>query len=296
MKIIAFDIGGTYIKYGICNEKYKFIEEHKIPTEAKKGGQKLVEKIIDIIESYDKIDRIAISTAGQVDSKNGIILYSTDNIPYYTGMMIKKIIENKTNIPTYVENDVNAAALGEAHFGSAKGVDNFICLSYGTGIGGAIYLNGKLFKGTNSCAAEFGHIITHYGGKQCSCGNEGCYECYASAKALTDAVNKISKTKLDGIQIFEKENFEKPEIRSEVDKWIDEIIIGLINIIYTFNPTKIILGGGIMNEDYIIDLIDRKIYSKLMDSYKEVDIVRSKLGNKAGILGAAWGAVNLTNK
>lgn len=293
MKILTFDIGGTFVKYGVCNEKFKFIEKHKIPTEAKKGGQKLIEKIIEIIESYSDIDRIAISTAGQVNSNDGIVLYSTDNIPYYTGMMVKKIIENRTNIPTYVENDVNAAALGEAHFGAGKGVENFICLSYGTGIGGAIYLNGKLFKGSNSCAGEFGHIITHYGGKQCTCGNEGCYECYASAKALTDAVNKISKKQLDGIQIFQKENFEKPEIRSEIDKWIDEIIIGLINIIYTFNPTKIILGGGIMNEDYIIDLIDRKIFSKLMDSYKDVDIVRSKLGNEAGMLGAAWGAVNL---
>ena len=292
MRILTFDIGGTFIKYGVCNEKFEFLEDHKVPTEAKKGGQKLVEKIIGIIEEYDNIDRVAISTAGQVDSENGIIVYSTDNIPYYTGMMVKKLIENKTGIPTFVENDVNSAALGEAHFGAAKGEDNFICLTYGTGIGGAIYINGNLFKGSSCSAGEFGHIITHYGGKQCTCGSEGCYECYASARALTEAVNKISNEPLDAIQMFSPENFAKPEIRSEIDKWIDEIIIGLINIIYTFNPSKIVLGGGIMNEDYIIDLIDRKIYNKIMASFRNVDIVRSRLGNKAGMLGAAWGAVN----
>ena len=118
MRILAFDIGGTNIKYASCDEKFNLTDRHTVPTEAQKGGQELVQKIICIIESYENIDRIAISTAGQVDSENGIVVYSTDNIPYYTGMMVKKIIENKTNIPTFVENDVNAFALGEARFGA----------------------------------------------------------------------------------------------------------------------------------------------------------------------------------
>ncbi len=293
MRILAFDIGGTFIKYGIVNDSFEFEEIHKIPTDAHKGGQVLIEKVIDIIEQYDNIDRIGISTAGQVDSENGIVVYSTDNIPYYTGMTVKKLIENRTSIPTFVENDVNAAAIGEAVFGAAKNYDDFICLTYGTGIGGAIYLNGEIYKGSRSSAGELGHMIVHAGGKQCTCGGEGCYECYASANALLSAVNKIAPKPLDGFQIFEKQNFEKPEIRSEIDKWIDEIILGLINIIYIFNPSLIVLGGGIMNEDYIIDLIDRKIYSKLMDNYKNVNIVRARNGNKSGLLGVAYKASEL---
>ena len=293
MRILTFDIGGTYVKYGIVNENFEIVEKHKFPTEAKQGGQKLIEKVISIIESYEDIDRVAVSTAGQVDSENGIVVYSTGNIPYYTGMMVKKMIENKTGIPTFVENDVNSAALGEAHFGAAKGFSNFICLTYGTGIGGAIYINNELYKGSSSSAGELGHIITHAGGKQCTCGGEGCYECYASAKALIEAVNNVSDTPLDAVQIFEKSNFEKPEIRSEIDKWVDEIIIGLMNVIYTFNPPLIVIGGGIMNEDYIIDLIDRKIYNRLMDNFKDVNIVRSKMGNDAALLGAAYAASNL---
>lgn len=293
MKILAFDIGGTNIKYALCNEGFIITDKHTIPTEAEKGGQYIISKIISIIEEYDAIDRIAISTAGQVDSKNGIVVYSTDNIPYYTGMMVKKIIENKTGILTFVENDVNAFALGEAQFGAAKGKSDFLCLTYGTGIGGALYLDNKLYKGMGSSAGEFGHIITHAGGKQCTCGGEGCYECYASTQALVKAVNKSTASNLDAFQIFEKENFQKPEIRSVIDKWIDEMIIGLINIIYVFNPPLIVLGGGIMNEDYVIDLIDRKIYKMLMVNFKDVNIVRSKLGSDAALLGVASEAAKL---
>ena len=144
-----------------------------------------------------------------------------------------------------------------------------------------------------SSAGEFGHMITHAGGKQCSCGGEGCYECYASTSALVNSVNKSNKTHLDAFEIFSKENLQKPEIRSIIDKWIDEMIIGLINIIYVFNPPLIILGGGIMNENYVIDLIDRKIYNQLMDNFKDVNIVRSHLGNDAALLGVASQAANL---
>lgn len=293
MRILCFDIGGTFIKYGLCDENFNLLEKDKIPTLAENGGQSIIERVIDIIEQYDSIDRVAVSTAGQVDSENGIVVYSTDNIPYYTGMRVKSLIENKTGIPTFVENDVNSAALGEAHFGAAKGVSDFICLTLGTGIGGAIFLNNKLYKGSASSAGELGHMIIHSGGKQCTCGGEGCYECYASASALIKAVNKVSPVELNAFQIFEKGNIEKPEIRSEIDKWIDEIIVGLVNIIYIFNPSMIVLGGGIMNEDYIIELIDRKIYTRLMDNFKNVKIVRPKLGNDAGMIGAAYEASKL---
>lgn len=293
MRILTFDIGGTNIKYALSNEKFILTDKHTVPTEAQKGGQELVLKIISIIEQYDNIDRIGISTAGQVDSENGIVVYSTDNIPYYTGMMVKKIIENKTGIPTFVENDVNAFAMGEAKFGAGKGKSDFLCLTYGTGIGGALYLDNKLYKGIGCSAGEFGHMITHAGGKQCTCGGEGCYECYASTKALLDSVNKRNSTQLNSFEIFEKENFSKPEIRSVIDQWIDEMIIGLINIIYIFNPPLIVLGGGIMNEDYVIDLIDRKIYNLLMENFRDVNIVRSKLGSDAALLGVAAEAANL---
>jgi predicted NBD/HSP70 family sugar kinase len=168
-----------------------------------------------------------------------------------------------------------------------------MALTFGTGIGGAIYLNNKLYKGMGSSAGEFGHMVTHAGGKQCTCGGEGCYECYASTRALLESVNKRNSTQLNAFEIFEKENFEKPEIRSVIDQWIDEMIIGLINITYIFNPPLIVLGGGIMNEDYVIDLIDRKIYNLLMENFRDVNIVRSRLGSDAALLGVASEASKL---
>ncbi len=293
MKILTFDIGGTNIKYALCDGRFRLYDKHTIPTQAELGGQSIINKVISIIEQYDGVDRVAVSTAGQVDSVNGIVVYSTKNIPYYTGMLVKKIIENKTGIPTYVENDVNAAAIGEAKFGAARGSSDFICLTFGTGIGGAIYINDKLYKGVGSAAGEFGHIITHAGGRECTCGGEGCYEQYASAKALIQKVESITGKVMNGFDIFREENFNNPEIRHEIDIWIDEIIIGLKSIIYSFNPSLLVLGGGIMNEEYIIELIDRKIYKQLMENYRNVNIVNTELGNDAALLGAAYAVSKL---
>ncbi len=293
MKIITFDIGGTFIKYALCDENFRLTKSSKFPTDASIGGKKIIEKVIEIIKEHEGIDRVGISTAGQVDSNTGTVVYATDTIPGYTGTKIKEMIESETGILTFVENDVNSAALGEAYFGSGKGFDNFICLTYGTGIGGAIWLNNDLYKGSSCSAGELGHIITHADGIDCTCGGKGCYECYASARALVKKVNESSVETLDGVKIFEDENFSKPEIRDAVDSWIDEIVTGLISIVYTFNPSLIILGGGIMNEDYIVDSINKKIHGRLMQSFCNVKIVNSKLGNTAGMLGVAYKASKL---
>lgn len=293
MKIITFDIGGTFIKYALCDGNFNLTESTKIPTDAASGGRKIIEKVIEIIKSHNGIDRVGVSTAGQVDSETGMVVYATDTIPGYTGTKIKEMIESETGIPTYVENDVNSAAIGEAYFGRAKGCSDFICLTYGTGIGGAIWLDNDIYKGSRCSAGEFGHIITHVDGKKCTCGGAGCYECYASARVLVENVNNISKEKLDGVKIFESENFENPEIRNIIDDWVDEIVTGLINIVYIFNPALIVLGGGIMNEDYIVDSVNTKIHNRLMESFRNVKIVNSNLGNTAGMLGVAYKASKL---
>ena len=290
MRILAFDIGGTFIKYSLCDEKFELSQSQKVETDAKIGGRKIIERVIEIIKTFDNIDRVAVSTAGQVDSKSGKIVYATDNIPGYTGTDIRGMIEGETGIPVYVENDVNAAALGEMYFGKAKGCTDFLCLTYGTGIGGAVVLNGDLYVGSGCSAGEMGHIITHAGGEDCTCRGKGCYERYASASALVRKVSAITGEELDGVKIFAPENFSKPEIREAVDGWIDEIISGLISITYTFNPSLIVLGGGIMNEDYIVNSITAKMQEMLMQSFRSVKITNSNLGNTAGMLGVAYKA------
>ncbi len=286
MNILAFDIGGTEIKYALCDESFNLTEKKSIPTNAHEGGKRIIERVVEIAKSIDEVDRIGISTAGQVDSVKGEIIFATDSIPGYTGTKIKEIVEAETGIPTAVENDVNSAAIGEAIFGAAKGYSSFICLTYGTGIGGAVYIDGKLFTGSSFSAGEFGHIVTHAGGKSCTCGGCGCYEAYASASALINSVKDKLGVSMNGREIFE--NFENPEISSIIDEWIDEIVIGLKGLVYIFNPAVIVAGGGIMNETYITDEINARLQKELMPSFRKFKVVKAQMGNDANKLGAAF--------
>ncbi|NLJ87401.1 MAG: ROK family protein [Epulopiscium sp.] len=288
MRILALDIGGTAIKIGLINKNGEIIEKREVPTLAKAGGEALMEKIINIIGEYENIDRIGISTAGQVDPLKGKIIFATDNIPGWTGMEIKKRIEERYKIPTTVENDVNSAAIGEAYYGAAIGSDSFLCLTFGTGIGGAIVEKGDIYRGCFNSAGEFGHIITHAGGKSCTCGGKGCYEAYASTSALIRNVKeKLAKEDINGKVIFRYLNEGNTDIKNIVDSWLYEIIIGLVSLIHIFNPSLIVLGGGIMSQTYIIDYLKENLPRYIMPNHSMVKLVQARLENNAGLLGAA---------
>ncbi|MDE7015622.1 MAG: ROK family protein [Kineothrix sp.] len=146
MLTMVLDIGGTAIKSGLYDDG-ELSAVRETPTDAKMGASHVVARAMELIEEYQKIGRfrrIGISTAGQVDSETGRIIYANENIPGYTGTALKDVMEKKFGIPAAVENDVNAAAIGESVFGAGKGVEEFVCLTYGTGVGGAIFANGKL--------------------------------------------------------------------------------------------------------------------------------------------------------
>ncbi len=289
MKILAIDIGGTAIKYGLVSENFEILKSFEIPTEAHLGGPNLMNKIMNIVGEYaDEISCVGISTAGQVNSELGKIIFASENIPNYTGIEITKTIQKKYNLPVCVENDVNSAATAEAKFGSAKGFKDFLCLTYGTGVGGALWINNQIYTGDYFSAGEFGHIVTHTGGKICTCGNQGCYEMYASTRALTYAVKEATGKTLNGREIFEPENFNNTLIHAVIDNWIDEIVGGLTTLIFIFNPPLIVLGGGIMNEAYVVSEIERRIHARPVHSFKHVQIKKAEMKNQAGMLGAAY--------
>ena len=151
---------------------------------------------------------------------------------------------------------------------------------------GAVYLDNKLFTGASFSAGEFGHIVTHAGGKDCTCGGKGCYEAYASAKALVGNVEEKTGRKMNGREIFAE--FENPEIREIIDEWIDEIVVGLKSLIYIFNPSLVVAGGGIMSQEYITSEVNKRLANELMPSFRKVKIVKALMGNDANKLGAAY--------
>lgn len=285
MKTVALDIGGTTIKAGEIVDGV-LCSSAEYDTDAKQGGEFVIHRAMEIISQYSGFEAIGISTAGQVDSEKGSIRFANENIPNYTGMQVKKILEDRFKTPVAVENDVNAAAIGEAQYGAGKELNDFLCITYGTGIGGAIVINRQIYSGSTFSAAEFGHLITHAGGRDCNCGLRGCYERYASTGALVRAAADMNPALSNGRVIFE--HIDEPEVRAVVDDWIQEILFGLTSLIHIFNPSCIVLGGGIMNEKYIIQKLQTSIYSNIMPSYANVVLKQAQLGNHAGLLGAAY--------
>lgn len=288
MRIMTLDVGGTAVKSGgYCDGTLEDIREY--PTEAIKGGGHVASLIETIIQEYEKTHKftgIGVSTAGQVDSVRGRIIYANDNIPGYTGMEIRSIIEDRFGKPAAVINDVNAAALGEARYGAGQGEKDFICLTYGTGVGGAVFVQGKLYEGSSFSAGEAGAIVVHPEDRDPQRDIfSGCYERYASVTALVKKAQEFDSRLVNGRVIFEE--MERSGVRQIVEEWIREIVYGLTSLIHVLNPTCIILGGGVMEQEYVLERVRELLGMHLMESYRKTDVKRALLGNCAGMYGAA---------
>ena len=286
MKILVFDIGGTSIKYGVCiDDQLQDVKE--TPTNASLGGRHIVETLISLIKEQSDYDAIGISTAGQVNSKEGFIIYANQNIPNYTGTQIKKELEELFHVPVTVENDVNAAAMGEAIYGAGKDYKQFLMLTYGTGVGGATVTDKEVYYGSSYSASEFGAIITHSDVRLA--GNDyfdGCYEKYASTTGLVKMAMEYKPELNNGRKIFE--NLDDPKVNDILDRWVDEIMLGLATLTHIYNPPCIILGGGIMVQPLIMRKIEEKKSRFIMPSFAHVNLIPAALGNSAGLLGANY--------
>lgn len=284
MKVLVFDIGGTSIKHGLCVDNV-LTEVRETPTNAKLGGRHVLDTVISLASQQEGYDAIGISTAGQVNAEEGSIIYANENIPGYTGMQIRKELEENFHVPVAVENDVNAAALGEAIYGAGRAHKDFLCLTYGTGVGGAIVQGKEVYHGSSFSAAEFGAIVTHAEEKIGSRDFfDGCYERYASTTALVRKAMAYDPKLDNGRTIFA--NLEDPNVMAILDSWVDEIMLGLSSLTHIFNPSCIILGGGIMVQPLILEKIRQKVSKYIMPSFAHVTIQPAELGNSAGLLGA----------
>ena len=309
--MVGVDLGGTKIAVAVVDRKCKIIKRVTVPTPARKGPtaviKTMVEAIKNVIEEAGvgrrKIVGIGIGSPGPLNPSTGVVrsapnLYGWKNVP------LKAAIEKELGIATFVENDCNAAALGEKLFGAGKGVNDFIYITVGTGIGGGLIINGELYHGESGAAGEVGHVVIDVNGPRCNCGNYGCLEAMASGPAIarmaTEAIKKGRKT-----LISEAVGGDLKRITAEVvidaaskgDELALEILdkagtylgIGMAGMINVINPEMVILGGGVMKAgDLLLKPIKRTVKKYAFPAHVEaVEIVPAALGDDAGVIGAA---------
>lgn len=292
MKIVGIDIGGTMIKYGLLSLEGEILDSGEMSTEASRGVENLFNKLVSIVNSYsgEKLLGIAVSGTGQIDGSIGKVVGGNDIIPGWIGTNLVERLEEKFSLPAVLENDVNCAALGEKWLGAGKGKRDFICVTIGTGIGGGIIMNNEVLRGDTCVAGEFGHIQIVKDGRECLCGKKGCYERYASATALTRMAQEKTGVPMNGREIFEMEKAGNPIMVELVKEWVDYFTDGLSTIAYIFNPSLIVIGGGVTKQgDYLLDKFNKSLDSKLGVNFKKhLQIKFAELGNNAGMLGAAY--------
>ena len=290
MNILAIDIGGTMIKYGLVSSDGKILSTNKIKTEASKGLNNILNKIDNIFKGYkeNNLVGIAVSGTGQINGMIGKVIGGNPIIPNWIGTNLVKTLEEKYNLPAVLENDVNCVALGEKWIGAGKDLSNFICLTIGTGIGGGIILNNQLFRGENFVAGEFGHTLI----------KKGEFEQFASTTALIRLVKEKTGKILNGKEIFDLEKKEIVEYQEVISEWIENLTDGLSSIVYCFNPANIILGGGVIGQgEALINRIKNSLFKKIGLQFKEkLDIIQAKLGNNAGMIGASYLLLEKINK
>lgn len=304
---LGIDLGGTNIAVGIVDENYNVVVKYSMPTLLPDSPKNIVGRIMDASYkalkranlSIDGISSVGIGSPGAVDSNKGIVLFA--NNLNFRNVDLGGMLSEKFGKKVYCENDANAAAFGEYLVTGSK-EDTLVAITIGTGIGGGIIINGKIYSGNKYSGGELGHMVINFEGLKCSCGRRGCFEAYASANALIgqtkEAMQKnlnsamwslcngnindvTGKTAFDGLRTGD-------EIAKQVvEKYADYVSIGLVDIINTIGPSKICISGGISNEgEYILEPI-RKHIELNRPINCQTSVYVAKLGNDAGIVGAA---------
>lgn len=283
---ICIDIGGTSIKYGVIQEDGTFLTTDEMPTEAMEhGGPGIMKKAEGIVEKFleYKPEGICVSTAGMVDCKEGKITYSAPLIPDYTGTEIKKTLEEKFNLPCEVENDVNCAGLAENFAGASKGSKISVCLTIGTGIGGSIIIDGKVFHGFSGSGCEVGYM--HLPG--------GEFQDMGASSILVKkvaALKGVEISSINGKYVFENAKKGDADCVRAIDEMTDVLGMGIANICYVVNPEVVVLGGGIMaQKEYLGEKIRKSLDKYLIASVaSNTKLAFAQNQNQAGMLGAFY--------
>ena len=307
---VGIDLGGTFIKAGVVDENYNILAKASVPSEVDGNDEGLADRIAkaatmameDLGLSISDISSVGVGTPGAVDSKNGVVVYA--NNLGFRNTPLGKYLEDRLHTSVYLENDANVAAYGETLAGAAAGYNDVVVITLGTGVGGGIIIDGKIYTGFNGFAGELGHMVVGYGGRPCTCGRKGCIEAYASATGLINmtkeamqahpdsALWKVAPTldDVNGKTAYDGMRMGDPVATEVVNTYQNYLGAGLTNYINIFQPEVLLIGGGICKEGETLlaplrEFIEREAYS--IKGQPTCQLRVCKLGNDAGTIGAA---------
>lgn len=312
---VGIDLGGTNIKAGVVDENFNIVSKASCKTNLPRPAEDICADMAEIAMeaiqnaglTLNDIESLGIGAPGTANSATGIIEYS-NNLGFLNFPVVKLM---KTHIPKpcYVENDANAAAYGEFVAGAAQGANDAVCITLGTGVGGGIIIDKKIYSGFNFAGAEIGHTVIDPNGPECTCGRKGCFEVFSSATGLIRMTKEAMEYNQESLLWSESKEEGKVSARTAfnamrkgdaaakavVDKYIRYLACGITNTINIFQPDILCIGGGVCNEgDPLLiplkELVEKEVYTK--NSPKNTEIVIAQLGNDAGIIGAAFLGLN----
>lgn len=303
--VIGIDLGGTSVKYALIDEEGNFLFEGKLPSYAEVSAEAVIGQLTKAIEEVTAfaatnrwgVSGIGLGTPGIVDATGRIVLGGAENIKGWENLPLANRLELATGLPTRLANDANLMGLGETMYGAGRGATDVLFLTVGTGIGGAVIIDGKLFTGFGGRGTELGHVPLIANGEACACGSVGCLEHYASTTALvrrftqrsTETGRTYGGEEINGeliVRLYKAGDALATECLDEHCDYLGHGIAGFINI---FSPQRVVIGGGLSEAGsfYIDKLRERAQRYAIADCALNTVIMAAELGNKAGCMGAA---------
>lgn len=309
MYYIGVDLGGTNIAIGLVDADGNILAKKSVKTLAQRPFSEIMKDMADgifaLLEqqgvSLDDVDSVGIASPGSLDTAEGVLVCAY-NFKDGINVPLRALLQRHIDKPVFIGNDANVAALGEVVAGAAKGYKDAVMITLGTGVGGGIIIDGKIYEGYRSAGAELGHLLLEHNGRQCTCGRRGCWEAYASATALIEqtkeamtahpesVMNETALDQVDGRTAFDAMRRGDAAAKQVVDTYIEYIGEGIVDLVNIFRPEILLIGGGICNEGETLLKPLRAFVHKYSfggDLNAPQHIAVAQLGNDAGIIGAA---------
>lgn len=300
---LGIDIGGTQTKFCITTASARAVSKQAVPTLAQRGQVATLKNIVDVAadligQAPLTVTAVGIGVCGPTDASSGSLITS----PILTGWQmvpLRELFQSNLSLPTFVDNDANLAIWAEAIAGAAKGARNVVGLTVGTGVGGAVIIDGSIYRGSHWYGGELGHMTVVPNGSDCPCGNRGCLTIEASSKSL---VNRYAQ--MGGYvgstpkQIFDQAKAGDPIATEAIRPMIDALSIGIANVLNIFDPDFVVIAGGPTNTGvWLLDRLRDQVQARVFnDIFKQARIVFAELGGWAGALGAGALAAALSGQ